>query len=132
MLPERVGAVIIQDNRILLVTGYEELFYWTPGGKIENGETHQVCLGRELESELGGRLTSLKYYTSYKLINEAEQKTQMNYYYFVEFNGVLVPQEEITKTFWYSQQNFLNRCPKISKGLEEELIPRLIQDRILS
>ncbi len=30
---DRIGAVILKDKKLLLVTGYEETIYWTPGGK---------------------------------------------------------------------------------------------------
>ena len=30
MLPDRVAALIVKDKKLLLVTGYDEKFYWTP------------------------------------------------------------------------------------------------------
>jgi len=35
MLPDRVAALIVKGKKLLLVTGYDEKFYWTPGGKID-------------------------------------------------------------------------------------------------
>ena len=54
-----VGAVIIQQNGILLVrVGTTWIF---PGGKLEEGESHEECLLREVDEELPGlRLSNLR------------------------------------------------------------------------
>jgi len=46
-------ALIINNKKILLVSGHGADFYWTPGGGIENNETPEVALKRELKEELG-------------------------------------------------------------------------------
>ena len=131
MLPERIAAIIIKDNKILLVTGYEEIFYWTPGGKIEGRESHESCLKRELFAELGIELISMKHYVTFTLLNEIKGREQKNNYYLVQYNGKIKSGGEVTKVIWYSKQNFLDKKPKISKGLETQLIPKLIEDRYL-
>ena len=46
----RIAGIIIKDGKLLLVKGkgYEEL--WTPGGKIDENETDEECLKRELKN----------------------------------------------------------------------------------
>lgn len=48
----RIAAIIIKDKKLLLLKGkgYKEL--WTPGGKIELGESDEECLKRELKEEI--------------------------------------------------------------------------------
>ena len=50
-------AVIVRDNRLLLVRRSEHVIaprmYCFPGGGIEDGETEEEALVRELEEELG-------------------------------------------------------------------------------
>ena len=131
MLPNRVAAVIIINKKILLVTGYEGVFYWTPGGKIEGRESHENCLIRELFAELGIELESMKYYATFTFQNEIKGGIQTNHYYLVQFKGKIKPGQEITNIFWYSKQNFINKKPKISKGIETYLIPKLIDEGYL-
>ncbi len=42
----RIAGIIIQNRKLLLLKGkgYEEL--WTPGGKLEDGESDEKCLER--------------------------------------------------------------------------------------
>ena len=52
-----VGAILIQDDEIILAKRSEQLpkypgFYEFPGGKVENGETLKEALKRELFEEL--------------------------------------------------------------------------------
>jgi len=54
-ITERVRAVIIDDNRILLINRIKkDQTYWVvPGGKIELGESKEEAIKRECMEELG-------------------------------------------------------------------------------
>ncbi len=58
------AAIIFKNNYVLLTrrsTGQNLEGYWEfPGGKIENNETPQECLERELSEELGVGATAGK------------------------------------------------------------------------
>ena len=131
MLPDRVAALIVKNKKLLLVTGYDEKFYWTPGGKIEGKETHETCLRRELSSELNIKVTSFNPYLTIKLPNQIKKEMQKNHYYLVKYHDDIKPSQEITKTIWYSKQNFINKDIPISKGFANEVITKLIKDNYL-
>ena len=116
MLPERIAALIVKDKKLLLVTGYDEKFYWTPGGKIEGEETHQNSLRRELFSELNIKVTSFEHHRSIMLPNQIKGGMQKNHYYLVQYSGKIKPSQEITKTIWYSKRDFLNKSISVSEG----------------
>ncbi len=65
-LKTRIAGIIIQDKKILMLKGkgYKEL--WTPGGKIEEGESDEDCLKRELKEEIGVDLIESKFFGEYK------------------------------------------------------------------
>ncbi len=56
-MKEVTAAVILRDEKVLITRrGSESSLagYWEfPGGKVEEGETRQRCLERELSEELG-------------------------------------------------------------------------------
>lgn len=54
----RVRAVIIKDNKVLLIKRTKESsVYWVvPGGGVEDGETAEEALIRECEEELGVKI----------------------------------------------------------------------------
>jgi mutator protein MutT len=51
------AAIVLQDNKVLLTRrapGQSLEGYWEfPGGKVEEGESLQECLKREIFEELG-------------------------------------------------------------------------------
>ncbi len=58
------AAIIIKDNKIFVTQrGYGEFKDWWefPGGKIEEGETHEECLKREIKEELKADINIDKY-----------------------------------------------------------------------
>ena len=49
----RVGAIIIDSNKVLLVKNFKEPFYYTVGGRIKFGETTEEAVLRESLEETG-------------------------------------------------------------------------------
>ena len=131
MLPDRVAALIVKDKKLLLVTGYDEKFYWTPGGKIDEEESHETCLRRELYSELNIKIISFKHYLTITLPNQIKGGMQKDHYYLVQYNGKIKPKKEITKTIWYSKQNFINKDIPLPEGFANGVVLKLIEDNYL-
>lgn len=114
-------AIIIQDKKLLLLTGHGADFYWTPGGGIEAGETADDALRREVKEELGVYITGFKHYLSY------EHDDQSVTSYLVSINEPIKIDNEITGYIWYTKGD----TDKLSKGLESVLLPRLTEDGLL-
>jgi 8-oxo-dGTP pyrophosphatase MutT (NUDIX family) len=131
MAKERISAVIVKEKRILLVTGFDEKRYWTPGGKLEPGESHEQTLKRELKEELGVELTDVRPYFSYEGFTTRLNEPQKVHCYLVEFKGDIRPSSEITSFGWFSRADFDSKRVRMFDEAEKNFIPRVIKDGIL-
>lgn len=61
----RVAGIIIKDKKILFLKGINSNDLWTPGGGLEEGETNEDCLRRELKEEINVNLTTAKLFKEY-------------------------------------------------------------------
>ncbi|MBR1559933.1 MAG: NUDIX domain-containing protein [Clostridia bacterium] len=49
----RVGAIIIKDDKVLMVKNDRDDYYYSVGGRIQFGETAEQAVKREVKEELG-------------------------------------------------------------------------------
>jgi 8-oxo-dGTP diphosphatase len=131
MLPDKIGAIIIKEKKILLVSDEGTPFFWIPGGKIEKDEDHAACLARELQEELGVKMTSFSFYLTTEFLHEKANDMQTIHYYLVEVEGVPKVAKEITKLYWYAAEDFTAQEPKTTNVLREKLLPLLIAEGLL-
>jgi len=118
-----VRGVILENKKILLVTGHGADFYWTPGGGVESGETIIETLYREIREELG---VSVKTYEPYYSYEYADQKVDN---FIIEIEGDIKVGEEVTGFVWYDS---VSKNVKPSNGFLNTLQPHLIQDGLLN
>jgi|SRR5690606_6455442 len=125
---DRVAGLIIKDGKLLLVTGYNADYYWTPGGKIDEGEDHETALKREIKEELGIEVSNPRYFTKMDYINPASNKEQTSYYYLVDFEGEIKPDQEVTGYRFFNKEelpkftHFVNDDNLLGKLFNEELV----------
>jgi ADP-ribose pyrophosphatase YjhB (NUDIX family) len=130
MLPDKVGAIIIQNDGILLVSDEETPFFWMPGGKIESPESHEECLRRELHEELGVAVTDFRFLFSQEFFHEKAQERQPVHYYLTSIVGTPVPRGEITRMHWYTRSDYADGFP-ITRVSREYVVPYLIEHALL-
>ena len=129
----RVAAVIIRDNKILLVKGkgWQEL--WTPGGKIEEEEGEEDTLRRELKEELELSLSSMKFFKKYFMENPYSKGNMTETKCFlVKVKGEPKPDQEIESFIGYSLKDFKSKKYKMIEENEKGLIPDLIKEKLLT
>jgi len=132
---QRVSIIIISDKKLLLVkgpNGFYKQFFFTPGGKIENGETPQKAVIRELNEELSIVPIKTKPYLTYiSPIPNTQENQQVRCFILEKFKGIIKTNNEIDEIFWYSKNNFINNSPSIADSIYTQLIPKLIEDGLL-
>lgn len=86
---KHIKAIIIENNKILLLERNREgRVYWVfPGGQVENGETDEQALKREVNEEVGVEVEvgKLVFQTKYKLKEKATEEDE--YFHLCRFIG---------------------------------------------
>ncbi len=87
--PERVRegcrAIIVKDNKVLLSCETRKNVYMSPGGGVENGESFEECVIRELQEEAGYKVKPVKPFVR---VNEYCFETLwINNYFICEIEG---------------------------------------------
>jgi 8-oxo-dGTP pyrophosphatase MutT (NUDIX family) len=124
-------AIIIKDKKLLLVTTSDESFYWTPGGKIEEGESSEEALIRELKEELKIEVASTRPYFKYSSVIEEDNKPREVDCFFVEYTGELTCSSEISSMIWVSKDDISNNKIVLQNGVKLHLVPKLLADNLL-
>lgn len=103
-----VAGVLYQNGKYLLCqrskvdANYEKWEF--PGGKVEEGETDQDCLKRELFEELGITPVVGDYICTVSFEHN-NQPMEMAAYFVFEYQGVPFPHEH-KQLVWVAQQDF--------------------------
>ncbi len=86
-----VAAVIEREGRVLVgqrkPAGYHPLKWEFPGGKVEENETPEAALGRELSEELGIRARIDGEITRYEFQYQGRPRILLIFYRVVDFGG---------------------------------------------
>lgn len=114
-------ALIIKNKKLLLVTGYNAGYYWTPGGGIKDGESPEEALRREIQEELGAEIVSSKHYMTFQY--NAQHVTAFT----VEVGDDFTVSNEITKFIWYERGDDV----KLSGRLRHKMIPELARQGLI-
>ncbi|MEK6951281.1 MAG: NUDIX domain-containing protein [Nanoarchaeota archaeon] len=103
-----VGAVLYDDvGRIFLMTSPKWKGYLVPGGRIEEGESEEEALRREIREELGIKITDLyRAGESVKLASSDFTDPTVEFHFKSYFARVestnIEPNHEITEYGWFT------------------------------
>lgn len=132
-MQKRIGAFIIRDKKLLLVSGNGSEIYWSPGGRIEKGETPEQCLTRELDEEIGVKVKSARLYMHQtaepRMFNNKQLPEIDNYYYLVETEGEIKPSNEIDSYLWIGKNDI--NSPHLRDFYKEIIIPKLVKEKLM-
>ena len=110
-------AMVVHDDKVLLVKEIPEMWWGFPGGGVDHGETVETSLIRELEEELGVSATDVT--TNYKIAHHTigtvvDKIPRLNVFYRVSLpEQALNKTEHVAEWQWFTQYEFmkLNMSP---------------------
>lgn len=120
-----IAALIVRDSKILIAQrGKKDALYgkWEfPGGKLEEGETEQECLSRELFEELGIQAQVGAYFCS-SFFEHRGSMWEMRTYFVQSFTGTIGLREH-QEIRWVAIQDLPSYdMPNPDKPIVEKLI----------
>ena len=126
-----VGAGVVRDSRLLLVRRVPEDFlggfYELPGGGIENGESFDQALRREIKEEIGLEVTSiLGMISGFDYMgNDDKSVRQFNFLVEVEEGEIKLAPNEHDHYVWMDEKNTDNikLSPEMRQVVDSYLHP---------
>ncbi len=111
-----IGAVIFNDNRVLLVKRNKEPHKgeWAiPGGSVRFGETLQEAVQREIREETGLTVKAKEVLHVFDLIQRDTHDKVIFHYVIVDFaadliKGELHPSDDASDAQWFSPEQVLD------------------------
>lgn len=116
-----IRAIILQDNKLLLIREKDYNWWAVPGGGVAHGETIESTLSREVEEELG--VPAKEIATDFQVVyynigNVVNGIPRMNIYYKVSMpERLLQKTDHIAEWQWFTKEEFLasNLHPSYNK-----------------
>ena len=113
-------AMIVHDDKVLLVKEIPELWWGFPGGGVDHGENTEMSLIRELEEELGVKKENIA--TDFKIAHHTigtivDSIPRMNMFFKVQIHPNAVKRSRhVAETSWFTEDEFmkLNMSPSYS------------------
>lgn len=104
-------AMIVHDDKVLLVKEIPEMWWGFPGGGVDHGETVEISLVRELEEELGVSApdVSADYKIAHHTIGTVVNKIpRMNVFYKVTIpEHALKRTDQVAEWQWFGRDEFM-------------------------
>ncbi len=127
----KIAAVVIQDNKFLMVRKVGKDIWTSLGGKPEENETEEQALIREVKEEVNCELEIIRKIGDFKaqaVFDDAIVKLSV---FLVKLRGkpkIIDPELE---EFTFIPKNYKELNIKLPPSIEEQILPLLIKERLL-
>lgn len=125
-----VGLLYIKNKKILMVREEDKDFFVLPGGRLEPNESEDDALKRELEEELGVKVSDYKFFDKFQLQGRAEGERINFTVYTIDSLDSFSAQNDIAETAWVDSE-FESKGIKIG-AITKVLIPKLKEKNLIS
>jgi 8-oxo-dGTP pyrophosphatase MutT (NUDIX family) len=120
---KKCAAIILKNNRLLVVENIKTSTYISPGGKCEYHESHIKCLSREIKEALDVEIYNPVHFSGdYSSSVFGDKPIEINSW-LVNITSKLVPCLEICDLKWVT--SIESKKIRIGNIFKEKIIPKL-------
>jgi 8-oxo-dGTP diphosphatase len=124
----KAAGIMIRDRKLLVERSMGKEFFIAPGGSIEENETPETAVIRELREEFQvevdeADLSLFGIFTA-QAAGQEEKVVEMTVFKVAQWQGEPTPDNEVEEIAWVTSAN--ENGLKIGSIFEHEVIPRLV------
>ena len=127
----KVGAVEIKDTKFLVVCKPAKDIWINLGGKIEEGETKEECLAREVQEEFGCIATIIKDLGDFTAKAAFDDAQLILSCYLVELEGAISFVDGELEEYTYIGPDYKKEGVTLADSIKYELLPYCVKQGLL-
>ncbi len=128
----KAGGVILKDRHFLITRSAGKDIFIAPGGKLENDETPEQALEREIMEEIQVQVdvTGLEKLGTFRAIaaGHDDKIVEMNVFIIHEMSGEPTPSSEVEEIMWINSQT---KGVALGSIFEYDVMPLLKQKNLI-
>lgn len=123
----KAAGILVQNRRLLLTRSQGKGFFVSPGGKIEDRETPEQALVRELREELSIKVAhdALRYFGTFSAdaAGTSGKRLVMDVYEVACWEGDITPSNEVEEIRWMASADI--STIELGSIFAHDVVPRL-------
>lgn len=132
MIGQVADVVVVSDCKVLLVQQRKKSAYglWSyPGGGVEDGETLEDTVVREVSEELGSKLVNYKFYKKYVITTQRGELTINTFT--GELDGdIRLKEDELITYGWFELQQIEEMKDKLRSDIVYEQAKDVLDNKV--
>ncbi len=127
----KIIAVVVKDNKFLMVRKVGKDMWTSLGGRIEQGETEEECLRREIKEEFNCEAEIVKRLGDFEdkaVFDEAIVRLSA---YLVNLKGKIQLIDPELEEYRFVGKNYKRQKIKLPPSIENQIIPFCIKEKII-
>lgn len=127
----KIAAVVIQDNKFLMVRKKGKDIWTSLGGHPEPGESEEAALLREITEEMGCGAVVVKKLGDFEAPAVHDDAIVRLAMYLVELKGEIVFEDPELEEYRFLPKNYKDEGVKLPPSIEEHVLPYCIKEGLL-